>query len=65
MTPVPSFGKISADQDDKNTKSVSNVSEHKHANQGTVSSVSGSDPHDFSDHKFANESQSKKKINTS
>ena len=62
MTPVPSFGKMSADQDDKNTKSVSNMtSDYRHARQGTTSSVSGSDLINFSDHKFANESQSKAK----
>ena len=57
MTPVPSFGKMSADQDDKNTKSVSNMtSDYRHARQGTTSSVSGSDLVNFSDHKFVNES---------
>ena len=57
MTPVPSFGKMSNDQDDKNTKSISNMtSDCRHARQGTTSSAAGSDLVNFSDHKFANES---------
>ena len=62
MTPVPSFGKMSNDQDDKNTKSISNMtSDYRHARQGTTSSAAGSDLVNFSDHKFANESQTKAK----
>lgn len=64
MTPVPSFGKISADPDEKNTISVSNISDHKAAHQGTTSSVSGSDLVNFSDHKHANESTKLKKAAT-
>ena len=37
------------------------TSDYRHARQGTTSSAAGSDLVNFSDHKFANESQSKAK----
>ena len=59
---MPSFGKMSNDQDDKNTKSISNMtSDYRHARQGTTSSAAGSDMMNFSDHKFAHETNSRVK----
>lgn len=59
---MPSFGKMSNGEDDKNTKSISNMtSDYRHARQGTTSSAAGSDVMNFSDHKLAQETVSRVK----